>query len=299
MLLHAIPPYRLPKEIVGKQIDALKKTGIEIRVGIAAGKKESVAGMVRRFDAVFIAAGAWKERPMGIKEEALASSGLAFLGRVNVGRREIPGKNVAVIGGGNVALDVARTLLRLGAKPVVVYRRTRAEMPALADEVEKALEEGVRFRFLTLPKQASKEGRATKLTCTRAKLGAPDASGRRSPVEIPGSEFTLKFDAVIKAIGEMPDVAFLPAAMQTKARQKGERARLLGGKVFAGGDFLTGPSTVIEALAAGKEAAGLIDASLKAKNPSTGIRPRSPSYKAVFRGGAPPVRPGGGRSGPD
>ena len=155
-------------------------------------------------------------------------------------------------------------------------------MPALADEVEKALEEGVRFRFLTLPKQASKEGRATKLTCTRAKLGAPDASGRRSPVEIPGSEFTLKFDAVIKAIGETPDVAFLPAAMQIKARQKGEHARLLGGKVFAGGDFLTGPSTVIEALAAGKEAAGLIDASLKAKNASTGTRSAVRQTKPYF-----------------
>jgi NADPH-dependent glutamate synthase beta subunit-like oxidoreductase len=288
MLLYAIPPYRLPKDIVKKQIAALEMMGIEFRTGVAAGEGMALSDLAGRFSAVFVAAGAWRQRPMGIKGERLALSGLSFLGRINTGERDLPGRNVAVIGGGNVAIDVARTLRRLGAHPVIVYRRSRAEMPALKEEVRKGREEGVRFRFLTLPKEASKKGSAIRLTCSRAKLGAPDASGRRRPVEIPGSEFDVTFDGVIKAVGEEPDFALLPAGMGTKARQKGGgRARLLGGNVFAGGDFVTGPSTVVEALASGKEAAALIDASLMGKDarPVTRppVRPAYPAFEATPR----------------
>jgi NADPH-dependent glutamate synthase beta subunit-like oxidoreductase len=288
MLLYAIPPYRLPKDVVRKQINALRNMGIELRTGTGVGDGMSVADLAGRFSAVFVAAGAWKERPIDIKGQRLALSGLAFLNRINAGERDVPGRNVAVIGGGNVAMDVARTLRRLGAKPVVLYRRSRAEMPALKDEVEKAAEEGIAFRFLTLPKEAARQGGAIKLTCSRMKLGAADASGRRRPVEMPGSEHILTFDAVIKAIGEAPDLAPLPAAMRAKARQKGGgRARLLGGNVFAGGDFVTGSSTVIEALAAGKEAAALIDASLRGEKATAGarpqVRPTHPSFEETPR----------------
>ena len=218
MLLYSIPSYRLPKDVVRKQVRALEGMGITFQNGVTVGKDVTVAELMGRFAAVFVAGGAWKERPLGIKGEKLALSGLEFLNRINGGDRTIPGKKVAVVGGGNVAMDVARTLLRLGAEPVVLYRRTRDEMPAFKDELEKAIEEGIEFQFLTLPTQASKadgqaKGKIT-LTCVRMQLGAPDASGRPQPVPIPGSDFTATFDAVIKAIGEEPDTSLLPPEFQ-------------------------------------------------------------------------------------
>jgi NADPH-dependent glutamate synthase beta subunit-like oxidoreductase len=294
MLLHAIPAYRLPKEVVKRQLDALKGMGVEFEVGVAVGKGTTIAALAGRFDALFVAAGAWKERPIGMKGENLALSGLQFLMRVNGGSRELPGRNVAVIGGGNVAMDVARTLLRLGAKPLVVYRRSREEMPALKDEAQKAKDEGVRFKFLTLPKEMSKAGGALRLTCARMKLGAADESGRRRPVEIPGSDFDIAVDAVIKAIGEEPDLTLLPADLRNEARKKGAPVRLLGRHVVAGGDFLAGPSTVVEAVAGGKKAAALIDLSLRGETSSPSeepARPRvsSPSFERAARLAIPEV----------
>ena len=156
MLLYSIPSYRLPKDVVRKQVRALEGMGVKFQVGITVGKDVTLAELMRRFAAVFVAGGAWKERPLGIKGEKIALSGLAFLNRVNAGDTTIPGKKVAVVGGGNVAMDVARTLLRLGAEPVVLYRRTQDEMPAFRDELEKAIEEGIEFQFLTLPTEAVK-----------------------------------------------------------------------------------------------------------------------------------------------
>ncbi|HUL20439.1 MAG TPA: FAD binding domain-containing protein [Thermodesulfobacteriota bacterium] len=268
MLLYSIPPYRLPKDVVRKQIQALKGMGIKFEVGVNVGKDVTVAKMIGRFDAVFWAVGAWKEKPLGIAGEKVALSGLEFLNRTNKGARDIPGKKVAVIGGGNVAMDVARTLLRLGSEPVVIYRRTRDEMPAFKDEVEKAKEEGIEFQFLTQPTEASKaEGKIT-LRCVRMKLGAPDASGRPKPVPVPGSEFVSTFDAVIKAIGENPETSLLPAEFRQKARKASSSARHLGKNLFAGGDFITGPSTVVQAIASGREAARLIELSFKDRQPS-------------------------------
>jgi NADPH-dependent glutamate synthase beta subunit-like oxidoreductase len=262
MLLYAIPPYRLPKDVVRKQIQALKGMGIKFEVGVNIGKDVSVSKLMNDFDAVFLAGGAWKEKPLGIKGEEVAQSGLEFLKRVNSGSREIPGRKVAVIGGGNVAIDVARTLLRLGAEPVVIYRRSKDEMPAFKEELEKAEEEGIGFELLALPTKLSQEDGKVTLRCVRMRLGAPDSSGRPRPVRILGSDFTTSFDAVIKAIAEEPEISILPAELRKKIIRGGSSIRLVAKNLFAGGDFLTGPSTVIQAVAAGREAAHLIELSL-------------------------------------
>lgn len=263
MLLYSIPDYRLPKDVVRKQVQALQGMGVKFKLGVSVGKDITMADLMERFSIVFLASGAWKERSLGIKGEQDVLSGLEFLNQTNRGFRNLPGRKVAIIGGGNVAMDVARTLLRLGAEPIVLYRRSRDEMPSSKEELEKAEEEGIKFRFLTLPLEAAKTKSSTKLICLRMKLGAPDASGRRQPVPRPGSHFTLTFDAVVKAIGEEPDTSILPAGITLKSRKSGTLALWLGENLYAGGDFITGSSTVVEAVAAGRQAAHLIDLSFK------------------------------------
>ena len=290
MLLYSIPPYRLPKDVVRKQIQALEGMGIKIEVGVNVGKDASIAQLMGRFDAVFLASGAWKERPLGIKGEKIALSGLEFLKKVNTGSREIPGRKVAVIGGGNVAMDVARTLLRLGAEPVVIYRRSRDEMPAFRNEVEKAEEEGIEIQFLTLPTEVSEVNGKITLNCVRMKLGSPDASGRPQPVLIRGSDFTATFDAVIKAIGEGPDTSLLPAKFQQKARKTETSAQCLGKNLFAGGDFMSGPSTVVQAVASGREAANLIELSFKGAKPTAREAWREPDLRSPSFEAAPRLR---------
>jgi len=258
MLLYSIPPYRLPKDVVRRQIRALQGMDIAFKLGVDVGRGVAVKELAVRFDAVLIASGAWKEKARDIKGNAPTLSGLEFLKKVNEGGRSIPGRKVAVIGGGNVAIDVARTLVRLGAKPVVIYRRSPKEMPAFKDEVEKAREEGVAFRFLTLPTEASKANGKINLTCIKMKLGGTDASGRRQPLPRAGSEFTAAFDAVIEAIGEDPDTALLPEALRTKTGEA-PPDHLLSQNIYRAGDFMNGSSTVIEAVASGREAARLID----------------------------------------
>ena len=188
-------------------------------------------------------------------------SGLEFLRNSNLGVREVPGKKIAVIGGGNVAVDVARTLLRLGAEPVIIYRRSKAQMPAVKEEVNKAEEEGIKIQFLTLPLAASKKGSQIVLKCTRMELGPLDETGRPRPVPIEGSEFSTEFDAVMKAIGEEADTSIIPAKfLDKKGRLKVDAATYsLGKNVFAGGDFVTGPATVVAAIASGRRAASSID----------------------------------------
>ena len=165
-----------------------------------------------------------------------------------------------------MAIDVARTLIRLGAEPVVIYRRTLQEMPAFEDEVKKAREEGVSFQFLTLPTKAVKKGEEVSLTCIRMRLGAIDESGRRRPVPKEGSEFTASFDAVIRAIGEDPDVAILPIGTP-KGSKKGSSEYRLSENLYRAGDFTTGSSTVIEAVASGRKAAQAIDVPLQSSPP--------------------------------
>jgi NADPH-dependent glutamate synthase beta subunit-like oxidoreductase len=290
MLLYSIPPYRLPKEVVRKQIQALKGMGIKFEVGVNVGKDVTITKLMDRFDAVFLAGGAWKERPLGIKGEKVVLSGLEFLKKVNTGSKEIPGRKVAVIGGGNVAIDVARTLLRLGAEPVVIYRRSQAEMPALSDEVEKAKEERIEFEFLTLPTEASEANGKITLKCVRMRLGPPDASGRPQPIPIKGSDFTATFDAIIKAVGEEPDISLLPVGFRRKSLKTSSSAHLLGKNLFAGGDFITGPSTVVQAVASGREAANLIERSFKGSQPSVKAGGTEPTFKSASLETAPRVR---------
>ncbi len=265
MLLYSIPSYRLPKEVVRRQIDALRGMGIKFKVGVHVDKDITIPELMEGFDAVFLATGAWKEKPLGIKGERLAQSGLDFLNKVQTGMRELPGKRVAVIGGGNVAIDVARTIRRLGGDPMVIYRRTQAEMPAFKEEVEKAKEEGIEFEFLTLPNEVSEANGKIILKCARMRLGPPDASGRPKPIPIKGSDFTASFDTVIKAVGEEPDFSLLPSTFRQKALKASASAHWLGKNLFAGGDMISGPSTVIQAIASGREAANLIERSLKGK----------------------------------
>jgi NADPH-dependent glutamate synthase beta subunit-like oxidoreductase len=290
MLLYSIPPYRLPKDVVRKQIQALKGMGIKFEVGVNVGKDVTMAKLMGRFDAVFLASGAWKERSLGIKGEKIALSGLELLNRVNAGAREIPGRKVAVIGGGNVAMDVARTLLRLGAEPVVIYRRSQAEMSAFRGEVEKAKEEGIEFEFLTLPTEVSEANGKITLKCVRMRLGSPDASGRPQPIPIKGSDFTATFDAIIKAVGEQPDISPLPPGFRRKTLKASPSAHLLGKNLFAGGDFITGPSTVVEAVASGREAANLIERSFKGGQPSAQAGGTEPTFRSASLEAAPRVR---------
>lgn len=265
LLTYGIPPYRLPKAIVGQQVEALKGMGIEFRLKTNIGKDVSIEKLMRSFDAVFLACGAWKERPLEMKGKKLMMSGLEFLRSSNLGVREVPGKKVAVIGGGNVAIDVARSLLRLGAEPVIIYRRSETEMPAVKEEVNKAKEEGIKFEFLTLPVETSKKGRKVVLKCVRMKLGPLDETGRPQPVPIKGSEFTTEFDTAVKAIGEEPDTSTIPGEFLDKnGRLKVDvSTHSLGKNVFAGGDFVTGPSTVVAAIAAGRRATSSIDQYLR------------------------------------
>jgi NADPH-dependent glutamate synthase beta subunit-like oxidoreductase/CO/xanthine dehydrogenase FAD-binding subunit len=265
-LTYGIPPYRLLKEVIKKQIKAFESIGIQFKCSVKVGKDITLADLRNDFDAVFIACGAWKERSAGIKGENWTLSGAEFLRKSNLGNAAIPGKNVAIIGGGNVAIDVARSLLRLGAEPLVIYRRTRDEMPALKEEVERAEQERIKIQFLTLPIEVSQRNGKLVLSCIRMRLGPIDKTGRPSPVPIEGSEFSLELDGVIKAIGEEPDISILPEEfLDSNGHIKIDTTTSsLGQNVFAGGDFVTGPSTVIAAISGGREAAKSIDQYLQA-----------------------------------
>ncbi|MCX8021496.1 MAG: FAD binding domain-containing protein [Syntrophorhabdaceae bacterium] len=259
MLYNTIPSYRLPKPVVKRQIEALEEMGIKFKTGVEVGVDIRLEELSDRYNAVFLAAGAWKERKMGIEGEGFAISGLSFLMSKEELAGDIKGKKVAVIGGGNVAVDVARTLLRMGATPSVLYRRTKGEMPAFEEETRKALEEGVEFSFLTLPKAIKKVDGKLELSCVKMRLSGKDESGRPRPVPVKGSEFTMLFDFVIKATGEEPEWEIIPGEIKRDIRKEPSGAYKLEGNLFIGGDFANGPSTVIEASASGRAAFTLID----------------------------------------
>lgn len=261
ILRYGIPPFRLPKNILRRVVEIFRdKLGITFRFNTFVGRDISLEEIMAKFDAVLITTGAWKEAKMDIPGEDLMEDGLSFLKKVNTALlKSVEGK-VVVVGGGNVAVDVARTLIRLGAESIILYRRTEKEMPALKEGVEAAREEGVKFEFLTQPVKAERKNGKIILTCVRMKLGPPDETGRPAPIPVEGSEFKIECDAVVKAIGEMPDLSFVPAEfLDERGRLKYDPSTCYVGKnLFAGGDVVTGPATVIEAIAAGRRAASSI-----------------------------------------
>ena len=268
MLAVGIPSFRLPRKLLNAEIDRLRKIGIEILLNTSVGSGIAFEELRKSFAAVFIAIGAHTERKLSIAGEDLpgVSGGVEFLRRVNLEKSSLekpvaPGKKVLVIGGGNSALDAARMALRSGATDVtIVYRRTRAEMPADPREIEDAQREGIKLIFLTAPKsfRQGANGRVAALECQKMKLGKRDSSGRPAPESIPGSEFVLPCDAVIVTIGQIPDAKALGERLGVETTKWGTlKADLvtletgLAG-VFAGGDCVTGPDVVINAELAGK-----------------------------------------------
>jgi len=261
LLRYGIPEYRLPKDVLDDEIEYLRRLGVEIRTGTPV---TSLDDLFRQgYRAVCLALGAGRSRALGVPGEELPGvyHALSFLRKVNSGERVEVGRRVAVIGGGNAAVDAARTALRLGAEEVtIVYRRTRDEMPAIPDEVAEAEREGVKFLWLAAPVRIlSRDGRASGVECLRMEPGPPDESGRPSPVPIKGSEFTLEADDIIVAVGQRVDPDSLPPGLQLTGQGtvSVDPITLETGipGVFAAGDVATGPADVITATALGKEAA--------------------------------------------
>ena len=256
MLRYGIPSYRLPKELLDIEIKKIADMGAEFKYNTKIGTDE-FEEIKSKFDYLFIANGAWKASGAGIENESdsCVVSGLDFLREAYTGElKKIEGLNVSVIGGGNTAIDAARTAVRLGAAEVtIIYRRSEAEMPAHHEEIEAAKKEGVKLLLLTAPKKISSDG----LECICMELGEPDASGRRRPQEVKGSEFIRKTDLVITAVGQGVELNFLPKLMLTdRGRVNADNLtfKTVEQNIYVGGDCLTGPATVIEAIASGRKA---------------------------------------------
>jgi heterodisulfide reductase subunit A len=291
MLYWGIPGMRLPREVLSKEIQRLKDTGIELRLNTRVGKDVTLADLASKHKAVFVAVGAHVERKLGVPGEDLEGvwGGIEFLRKVNSDGPFPVGKKVLVIGGGNSALDAARSALRCGADEVtIVYRRTRAEMPADPREVQEAEEEGIGLQFLTAPGQVlGANSRVSGLECIRMKLGEPDSSGRPRPEPIPGSEFRMQCDTVIVTIGQSPDIGGLAVDGGLKTSRWGTLqvdpltlASEVPG-VFAGGDCVTGPDVVVNAMCAGKKAAISIDRYVNGQDMRVGRESEGP-YRSTF-----------------
>ena len=285
VLVYGIPEFRLPKDIVQKEIDGLKALGVDVQTNMVIGRVLSIDELLEQgYEAVFIGSGAGLPRFMNIPGENLKGvySANEFLTRVNLMKAYQPGsdtpiehaKRVAVVGGGNVAMDAARCAKRLGAEEVfIVYRRSEKELPARAEEVEHAKEEGIVFHLLNNPTQilGDENGNVKGMECIRMELGEPDASGRRRPVEVPGSQFTLDVDCVIMAIGTSPNPLIKSTTQGLETQKWGgiivnEETGLTSREgVYAGGDAVTGAATVILAMGAGKTAATAIDEYIQSK----------------------------------
>jgi NADH-quinone oxidoreductase subunit F len=271
LLRYGIPEYRLPKRVVDNEISYIEELGVEIRTNTPVKNLEDVFN--QNYKAVFLATGAGASRKMAIPNEDTKGviHALDFLKQVNSGVKVELGERVAVIGGGNAAVDAARVAQRLGAKDItIIYRRSRSEMPAIAGEVDEAEREGVKLHILAVPVRVlTKNARLTGIQCIRMELGEPDASGRRRPIPIEGSKFNMGVDNVIIAIGQAVDKAVLPKELEytswgTLSVDPVTLQTKIEG-VFAGGDVVAGPANVISAIAAGKEAAKAIDSYLQGK----------------------------------
>lgn len=266
MLKVGIPDYRLPPSILEEEIDTIRKLGVAIKTDSPIGKDHTLDDLFREgYKAVFIATGSHKNMALGIPGENSQGvvPGVDFLRNLNLGNKVTVGKKIAVIGGGNVAIDAARSALRMGAEKVsIIYRRSRKEMPANIEEIESALEEGIAIEYLAAPvKIIAENNKVTALSCIRMQLGSPDKSGRRTPIPLEGSEFTIAVDMILPAIGQTSDFSFLTPEtgieLSRNDRIITDPVTLATSRagVFAGGDCVTGPWIAIEAVASGKRAA--------------------------------------------
>ena len=293
VLVYGIPEFRLPKAIVAKEVETLKELGVDVQTNVVIGKTLTIDELFDMgYEAVFVGSGAGLPNFMNIPGESLKGvySANEFLTRSNLMKAYLDdpktpimkGGKVAVVGGGNVAMDAARTALRLGAEHVyIVYRRSMDELPARKEEVEHAMEEGIDFRLLNNPVEIlgfknpddprdPKNGFVTAMRCIRMELGEPDAKGRRRPVPIEGSEFTLDVDTVVMAIGTSPNPLIKNTTKGLEVNSHGgiivnENGLTSRENVYAGGDAVTGAATVISAMGAGKVAAKAIDEALSAR----------------------------------
>ena len=285
VLVYGIPEFRLPKTIVQKEVDNLIKMGVKVITNVVVGKTLTVDELLEEYEAVYIGSGAGLPSFMGIPGESLNGvySANEFLTRSNLMKAYLDepdtpimkGGKVAVVGGGNVAMDAARTALRLGAEHVyIVYRRSMEELPARKEEVEHAIEEGIDFRLLNNPVEIigyqssdpkdPKNGYVKAMKCIKMELGEPDENGRRRPIEIPGSEFEIEVDAVIMSIGTTPNPLIKSTTEGLEVTRKGgiivdDNGKTSRDRIYAGGDAVTGAATVISAMGAGKLAAKSID----------------------------------------
>ena len=285
VLMYGIPEFRLPKAIVHAEVDFIKKLGVEINYDVVVGKTITVQELLEEFESVFIGTGAGLPRWLNIPGESLDGvySANEFLTRVNMMKAyDFPhhctpctvGDIAATFGAGNVAMDCARTSLRMGAKKsYIIYRRTEKEMPARNEEIHHAKQEGVIFKLLTNPVEfiGDENGKIKAVKCIKMELGEPDESGRRRPVPIPNSEFTIEVDTALVAIGQSPNPLVPKSMKELETEKRGnlkvdEDGQTTVPGVFAGGDIATGAATVILAMGAGKKAARAIDKYLKSKH---------------------------------
>jgi len=289
MLTVGIPSYRLPRDVIMGEIEVIREMGVEFKTGVEIGADVTVAELREQgFKAFFLGIGAHECKALEIEGETLEGvyPGVDFLRDVNLGKRIALGNRVAVIGGGNVAMDSVRTALRTGStRAFVIYRRSLVEMPANEEEIEECREEGIEIMTLTNPTRILGEnGRIKAVECIRMELGEPDSSGRRRPIPIPGSEFVLEVDALVAAIGQESDWACLTPECTCQLNDWGRMRvdpltlQTHDSDIFAGGDAVTGPRTVIEAIAAGKQAAISIDRFIRGVDLKEG---REKEWKAV------------------
>ncbi len=275
VLRTGIPSYRLPREILNRELSAIEALGVKVKTGLPIGVERGMEDL-KGYGAIFIATGANKSRQLHLPGERSrnVSRGLEFLKAINLGEEVEIGRRVAIIGGGNTAIDVARALIRLGKAPLILYRRSREEMPAFEEEVAEALEEGVEFRFLVNPIRIRDDKGIKRLECLRMKLAEKDETGRRRPVPVADSQFFLEAEQVIFAAGEEVDVSFLHRGIKKKEgivlTHTGGRTSVDG--IFAGGDFASRERTVAHAIGSGKRAAIALDCYLKKEDPERVIQ---------------------------
>ncbi len=302
MLAVGIPSYRLPRDVLNQELEVLEQMGVRFRLSTSVGTDIPFGTLLDEYDAVFMAPGCHVSRRIGMPGEELDGviGSVEFLRRYNLGEDVAVGRQVAVVGGGNAAFDAARTAARLGAERVtIVYRRSREEMPASDEEIEQAEHEGIEIVYLAAPTRALGSGKLQRIECIRTELGEPDASGRRRPVPIEGSEFLLDVDMLIPAISQAPDLGFLESDHRVELTRWGTlrvdpvTLQTSVEKVFSGGDAVTGPATYIDAMAAGRKAAESIHRYVTHRNMYKGREgegPQSSTVEADLAGRTPKAR---------